>query len=108
MLVKNLLVEHYLLDLSETYQTLRKHKIKLNPEKFAFRVSAKNFLRFMVSQRGIMANPKKVKAILDIHLLRNTKEVQRPTEKVIVLRRFISQATDMCYPFLLLLKKSFY
>lgn len=50
MLVKSLLVEQYLSDLSKTFQTLRKYKMKFNPGKCAFRVSAKKFLRFMVSK----------------------------------------------------------
>lgn len=31
MLVKSLLAEQHLSDLSETFQTLRKHRMKLNP-----------------------------------------------------------------------------
>ena len=38
--------------------------MKLNPSKCAFGVSSEKFLGFMVSQRGIKANPKKVQAIL--------------------------------------------
>lgn len=66
MLVKSLLAEQHLSDLSETFQTLRKHKMKLNPKKCAFGVSAGKFFGFMISQWGIEANPEKVKAILDI------------------------------------------
>lgn len=49
MLVKSLLTEQHLLDLGETFQTQRKYKMKLNPSKCAFEVSAKKFLKFMVS-----------------------------------------------------------
>jgi hypothetical protein len=76
MLMKSLLAEH-LSDLGETFQTLRKYKMKLNLGKCAFNVSARKFLVFMVFQRGIEANPKKVKAIIDMQAPRNTKEVQR-------------------------------
>ena len=47
--------------------------MKLNLDKCTFSVSAGKFLRFMVSQRGIEANPKKVKAILNMQAPRNTK-----------------------------------
>lgn len=49
MLVKSLLAEQHLLDLSKTFQTLRKYKMKLNPSKCAFGVSVRNFLELMVS-----------------------------------------------------------
>lgn len=75
MLVKSLQAKQHLSDLNETFQTLRKHKMKLNPSKCTFGVLAGKFLRFIVSQRGIKANPKKVKTILDIQAPRNTKEV---------------------------------
>jgi len=54
-------------------QTLRKHKMKLNPMKCAFGVSSGKFLRFMVSQRGIEVNPEKVKVVLNMQAPRNTK-----------------------------------
>lgn len=47
--------------------------MKLNLAKCVFGVSSGKFLGFMVSQRGIEANPGKVKAILDMASLRNEK-----------------------------------
>ena len=40
--------------------------MKLNPSKCAFGVSSRKFLGFMVSHRGIEANPYKIQAILDM------------------------------------------
>ena len=51
--------------------------MQLNPAKCVFRVSLQKFLGFMVSQRGIEANPKKVKAILDMASPRIVKELKR-------------------------------
>lgn len=76
MLVKSLLTEKYLFDLSEMLQTSRKYKMKLNLRKCAFGVFAEKFLRLMVSQRGIEANPEKVRALIEMQPLKNTKEVQ--------------------------------
>ena len=61
----------------------------------------------MVSQRGIEANPKKVKAILKISSPRTIKEVQSLIGKVATLNRFISKATDKCLLFFKTLKKAF-
>jgi thymidine phosphorylase len=53
-------------DLRETFKTLRDHKMKLNLAKCALGISSGKFLGFMVSQRAIKANPKKVKAVLEM------------------------------------------
>ena len=45
---------------------------------------------FMVSQRGIEANPKKIKAIMEVKSLKIVKEVQSLTGKVVALNRFFS------------------
>ena len=55
--------------------------MKLNLAKCVFRVSLQKFLDFMVSQRGIEANPKKVKAILDMASPRIVKELKRLTDE---------------------------
>ena len=52
-------------DLEETFANLRKINLKLNPEKCVFGVSSGKLLGFFVLQRGIEANPDKIKAIED-------------------------------------------
>ena len=49
MLVKSIDEGIHLDDLQETFETLRLYKMKLNPSKYAFRVSSGKFLGFMVS-----------------------------------------------------------
>ena len=49
MLVKSQREDNYLVDLKETFDTLHSYNIKLNPSKYAFRVTAGKFLGFMVS-----------------------------------------------------------
>ena len=51
---------------------------------------------FMVSQRVIEANPKKVKAILNMTSPKTVKEVQKLAARIFVLNRFVSKATDKC------------
>ena len=75
MLVKSKEEEDHLDDLNETFNTLRQYSMKLNPSKYAFGVSSGKFLGFMVSQRGIKANPEKVKAILKMSSPKTVKEV---------------------------------
>ena len=45
---------------------------------------------FMVSQRGIEANPDKVQVIINMASLRTVKEVQKLTGRIVALNRFVS------------------
>ena len=108
MLVKSRREEDHLKDLEETFGTLRSYNMKLNPSKCAFGVTAGKFLSFMVSQRGIEANPDKIRAIVEMAPpSKNVKEVQSLNGKVAALNRFVSRARDKCLPFFHTLKKSF-
>ena len=107
MLVKSLDEGKHLDDLQETFNTLRRYNMKLNPSKCAFGVASGKFLGFMVSHKGIEANPENIKAILDMKPSQNVKEVQSLTERVAALNRFVSKATDKCLPFFRVLKRAF-
>ena len=107
MLVKSLNEDKHLDDLRETFDTLRRHQMKLNPSKCAFGVSSGMFLGFMVSQRGIEANLDKIQAILDMEPPKNIKEVQSLTGWIAALNKFVSKVTDKCLPFFKILMKAF-
>ena len=81
--------------------------MKLNLSKCAFGVSSGKFLGFMVSHRGIKANPDKIQAILGMEPPKNIKEVQSLTGQIAALNRFVSKATDKCLPFFKILRKTF-
>ena len=63
-------------DLEETFENLRKIQLKLNPEKCVFGVPSGKLLGFFVSQRGIKANPDKIKAIEQIEAPKRVKDVR--------------------------------
>jgi len=107
MPVKSIRATKHIEDLRETFQTLKKYKMKLNPMKCAFRVSLGKILGFMVSQRGIKANPEKVKAVLEMEAPRTMKQLQQLTGRIAALNRFISRSTDKCLPFFKILRKVF-
>jgi len=107
MLMKSLNEGKHLDNLQETFDMLRQYNMKLNPSKCAFGVALGTFLGFMVSHRGIEANPNKIQAILDMKPLRNIKEVHSLTGRVAALNRFVSKAIDKCLPFFKVLKKVF-
>ena len=104
MLVKSLDEKKHLDDLQETFDILRLYNMKLNPSKCAFGVLSGKFLGFIVSQKGIEANPDKIQEILNNEPPKNVKEVQSLTRQVVALNRFVSKATDKCMPFFKVLK----
>ena len=107
MLVKSTTSKLHIAHLSEAFQILREYNIKLNPSKCAFGVSAKKFLGFIVNNRGIEANPEKIKVVLDMPPPSSIKEVQRLTGRIAALSEFVSRASDKCQPFFNVLKKAF-
>ena len=79
MLVKSQDEGKHLDDLQETFNTLKQYNMRLNPSKCAFGVSSGKFLGFMISHKGIEANPDKIQAILNMEPPRNIKEIQSLT-----------------------------
>src|ERR1700733_4265235 len=66
MLVKSLHSSSHITDLSEAFAILRANGMSLNPTKCAFGVKGGKFLGFMVTKRGIEANPEKIQALIDM------------------------------------------
>jgi hypothetical protein len=107
MLVKSAKAPDHVSDLKETFNTIRRYMMRLNPAKCAFGVSSGKFLGYLVSQRGIEANPEKVWAVLEMQPPRTTKQLQQLAGRIAALNRFISRSTDKCLPFFKILKKAF-
>ena len=57
MLIKSKEESAHLDDLQKTFTTFKQYQMKLNPSKCVFGVASEKFSGFMVSQRGIEANP---------------------------------------------------
>ncbi|KAL0461245.1 UNVERIFIED_CONTAM: hypothetical protein Slati_0012100 [Sesamum latifolium] len=106
MLVKSKKAADHVKDLEETFSVLRKYKLKLNPAKCAFGVQGGRFLGFMVTQRGIEANPLKIKAIIDMKAPTCLNEAQRLTGRIAALSRFISKSAEKSLPFFKTLRKA--
>ncbi|XP_073138405.1 uncharacterized protein [Henckelia pumila] len=70
ILVKSRTANQFITDLAQTFQTLKNYQLKLNPRKCTFGVRAGKFLGYMVTKRGIEANPEKVQAIISMSSLR--------------------------------------
>jgi hypothetical protein len=92
--------------LAETFDNLNKYKLKLNPTKYSFGVSAGQLLGFLVSTRGIEANPEKIKAILIMGKPAKLHDVQKLAGHVAALSRFVARLGEKALPFYALMKKS--
>ena len=105
MVVKSKVVSDHVGDLTKIFEILRERKLHLNASKCSFGVGLGKFLCYMVTHRGIEVNPDQIKAINNLQLPRNPKEVQKLTGMMAALNRFISRSADRCKPFFLLLHK---
>ena len=76
IVVKSKWADHLIADLEQTFAKLLANSIKLNPEKGVFGVPRGMLLSFIVSERGIEANPKKISAITRMGPIQNIKGVQ--------------------------------
>jgi ribonuclease HI len=93
-------------DLTLVFDKLRATRTKLNPEKCVFGVSVGKLLGFLVSHRGIEANPEKIKAIEATRPPARIKDVQKLTGSLAALSCFISRLAERALPFFKLLRKS--
>jgi dsDNA-binding SOS-regulon protein len=98
--------ESLISDLAETFDNLNRYKLKLNPTKCSFGVSAGQLLGFLVSARGIEANPEKIQAILTMGKPTKLHDVQKLVGRVAALSRFVARLGEKALPFYALMKKS--
>jgi hypothetical protein len=75
IIVKTRKASDLLSDLETTFKCLRAKGVKLNHEKCVFRVPRGMLLGFIVSERGIEANPEKIAAITNMGPIKYLKGV---------------------------------
>jgi hypothetical protein len=98
--------ESLISDLAETFENLSRYKLKLNPIKCSFGVSAGQLLGFLVSARGIEVNAEKIQAILTMGKPTKLHDVQKLAGHVAALSRFVARLGAKALPFYALMKKS--
>jgi hypothetical protein len=98
--------ESLISDLKETFDNLNRYKHKLNPTKCSFSVSAGQLLGFLVSARGIEANPEKIQALLTMGKPAKLHDIHKLAGRVAVLSRSVARLGEKALPFYALMKKS--
>ncbi|GJV91693.1 reverse transcriptase domain-containing protein [Tanacetum coccineum] len=92
-------------DIDETFCTLCKINMKLNPKKCTFGAVEGMFLGYMVSPEGIKPCPDKTETVLQLPSPRTIKEVQSLNGKLASLNRFLSKSAEKSLPLFKTLKK---
>jgi hypothetical protein len=105
IVVKTRKADNLVGDLNIVFGCLRANGVKLNPEKCVFGVPRGMLLGYIVSQRGIEANPEKVAALERMGPIRDLKGVQKVLGCLAALSRFISRLGEKGLPLYRLLKK---
>jgi hypothetical protein len=106
IIVKSIRRCGHIRDLAETFANLRVVNLKLNPEKCVFGIQKGNVLGCLVSTKGIEANPDKIKEIIEMQEPASVKDIQKLTESVAALNRFIPKVAERNLPFFQLLRSS--
>src|SRR6185437_1560034 len=93
-------------DLAETFASLRRSNLSLNPEKCVFGIDKGKVLRCLVSTKGIVANPDKVRALQNMEEPQSVRDVQKLTGRITALNRFIPRSADRSSSFFKTLRSS--
>ena len=85
-------------NLRETFDDLRVYKMMPNPAKCVSGVPTGKLLGFLVSNRGIEANPEKIKAITSLAKPTCINDVQRLVGRIVALSQLISRFGQKAIP----------
>ena len=91
--------------LEQVFERCRKYKLRMNPMKCAFGVSAGKFLGFLVHHRGISVDSAKVMAIATMKRPTIVKELKSFLGRVSYIRRFVLGLASVISGLSKLLKK---
>ena len=104
VVVKMKTQDQFIADLEETFNSLRKFRWKLNPTKCVFGIPSGKLLGFIVSHRGIEANPEKINATMAMDAPATIKDIQKLTGCMAALNRILSRLGEWGLPIFKLLK----
>jgi hypothetical protein len=93
-------------NLRDTITSMREYQIKLNLKKCVFDMPVGKLLDFIMSSRGIKANPTKIRALDRLEVPTELKHVQRLAGCMTLLSRFISRLKEKALPLYGLLKQT--
>ena len=90
IVIKSAGLDHHLDDLRLSLERMRRYGLKMNTLKCTFGVSAGKFLGFIIHEKGIEIDPKRIEAMKQVETPACKKDLQKFLGKINFLRRFIS------------------
>ncbi|KAL6310802.1 hypothetical protein AAG906_017437 [Vitis piasezkii] len=104
-MIVNLEIGRTLSNLTRFFERIRQFRLRLNPKKCIFGVASWKLLGHIISERGIVVDPEKIRAILDMPTLRTEREIEGflgILQDIVVSL----QLADICEPIFYLARKS--
>jgi len=98
IVIKSAAHKSHLANLCLAFERMRRYGLKMNPLKCAFGVSAGKFLGFIIHDKGIEVDPKRIEKIKNVRAP-TCKDLQVFLGKVNYLRRFIANLFGKIIPF---------
>jgi hypothetical protein len=98
--------ETQLQDLAETFASMWRAQLKLNPYKCVFGISRGKVLDYLVSVKGIEVNLDKISSIVHMKPLGSRKVVQRFTGRIATLNWFMAKIAEQSLPIFKVLRGS--
>ena len=99
--------ENHIAVLDRVFERCRANKMKMNPLKCAFGVSAGTFWGFVFHRNGIEVDPSKIKAILEMPPPITLKQLKSLMGKISYIRWFIPNLSKKVKPWSVIMKKGF-
>lgn len=106
MLVMSMRADQHLDYLRQAFQVLEEYNMKPNPSKFSFGVVVGKFLGYLVTEIGAEVDPNQIRSINNIGQTERKRDIQRPTDHLAALNRFIPISSEIYRPFFWILKKN--
>ena len=106
MIVKSRDRADHLTTLERFFERIRQFRLRLNPKNCTFGVTSEKLLGYMVSKRGIEADPDNIRTIFDMPTPRTEKEIKGFLGRLQYISRFIAILINIYEPIFRLLGKS--
>jgi hypothetical protein len=104
IMIKSAAHKSHLDDLRPAFERMCRYRLKMNPLKCTFGVSAGKFLYFIIHDKGIEVDPKRIGKIKNVQAPTCKKDLQKFLGKVNYLRRFIANLSRKIISFTPILK----
>ena len=105
IVVKSKTLARHFQVLEQVFERCRKYKLRMNPVKCAFRVSAGKFLRFLIHHKGISVDPAKATAIATMKRPTTVKKLKSFLGRLSYIKRFVPGLASVTSESSKLLKK---